>query len=467
MKSLIKTLFAFSIVVLAACDSSDSSPFLQESSVETFNLQVLHASADAPLVNVLVDGSSALEGVDYKSGSGQLALEAGSYSIEVEGILPGGNAAVIGPVALDFAADTVYTVVAVGNVADIEPVVFSQPRQNPSAGSARLAVLHGAPDAPAVDVYVTTPEAVLADSTPVGSFEFKGTIGPAEVAAGDYRIRVTLAENADAVVYDSGTVTLVAGDDFFITAVPSTNAGSSPISLVLLTGSGSAEIPTSGTPASLRVFHASPDTPSFDNTAVDVVVNDNFDQPLVPGLEFTQVAGFVSVAPDTYNVKVTPAGNSGVIPIDADLTLAAGGAYDVLAVGTLATLEPLVLNDDPRPVNAYAKVRIVHAAPAAAAASVDIYVTAPGTDINDVEPTLSAVPFKANTGYIPLPANTETATTYVVTVTPAGTKDAAIGPAEFTFFAGDVVTVVAIDALGGGTPLGVIVQADSTIGGDT
>jgi hypothetical protein len=464
MKSIIQAIFAFSLVALAACDSSDNPAVID---AETFNIQVLHASADAPPVNVLIDGSPVLTDVDYKAGSGQLALAAGSYSIAVEGILPGGNATVIGPVPLDFAADTTYTVVAVGNVADIEPVVFSQPRENPSAGTARLAVLHGAPDAPAVDVYVTTPEAILADSAPVGSFEFKGTIGPAEVAAGDYRIRVTLADDADAVVYDSGTVTLSAGDDFFVTAVPSTNAGSSPISLVLLTGSGSAEIPTSGTPASLRVFHASPDTPSVENTAVDVVVNDNFEQPLVPGLEFSQVAGYVSVAPDTYNVKVTPAGNSGVIPINADLTLAAGEAYDVLAVGTLATLEPLVLNDDPRPVNSYAKVRIVHAAPAEAAASVDIYVTAPGVDINDVDPTLPAVPFKANTGYIPLPANADNATTYVVTVTPAGTKDAAIGPAEFAFFAGDVVTVVAIDALGGGTPLGVIVRADSIIGGDT
>ena len=463
MKSLFQAIFALSILGLAACDSDDDPSFILELAPETFNLQVLHASADAPLVNVLVDGDTVLENVDYKVGSGQLGLTTGSYSIAVEGILPGGNATVIGPVSLDFAADTTYTVVALGNVADIEPFVFSQPRENPAAGNARLAVLHGAPDAPEVDVYLTTPEAILADSVPLDSIVFKETIGPAEVAAGDYRIRVTAA-GGDVALYDSGTVTLSSGDDLFVTAVPSTNAGPSPISLVLLTGSGSAELPTVGTPASLRVFHASPDTPTVDDTAVDVVVNDNFEQPLVPGLEFTQVAGYVPVAPDTYNVKVIPVGNSGVIPINADLTLAAGEAYDVLAVGTLATLEPLVLNDDPRPVNTYAKVRIVHAAPAEAAASVDIYVTAPGIDINDVDATLSAIPFKANTGYIPLPANLETATNYVVTVTPAGTKDAAIGPAEFEFFAGDVVTVVAIDALGGGTPLGVIVENDSIFG---
>lgn len=463
MKSFIRILSIFTVFGLAACDSNDSLPFETVEAPETFNLQVLHASADAPPVNISVDGSEILGSVDFKDGA-QRIFPVGTYSLAVDGILPGGNATVIGPVSLDFAANTTYTVVAVGNVANIEPFVFSQPRTNPSAGTARLTVLHGAPDAPEVDVYVTTPEAALADSTPLASIAFKDTIGPAEVTAADYRIRVTLA-GGDEAIYDSGTVSLAAGDDFFVTAVPNTTAGPSPISLVLLSAAGSVELPTAGTPASLRVFHASPDTPTAENTAVDVVVNDNFDQPLVPGLEFSQVAGFVSVAPATYNVKVTPAGNPGVIPIDADLTLDAGEAYDVLAVGTLATLEPLVLNDDPRSVNTYAKVRIVHAAPAEAAASVDIYVTAPGTDINDVEPTLSAVSFKANTGYIPLPANAETPTSYVVTVTPAGTKDAAIGPAEFAFFAGDVVTVVAIDALGGGTPLGVIVTSDSLIGG--
>ena len=49
---------------------------------------------------------------------------------------------------------------------------------------------------------------------------------------------------------------------------------------------------------------------------------------------------------------------------------------------------------------------------------------------------------------------------YEVTVTPAGTKTAAIGPAPFTFANGDVFTVVARDEAGGGAPLNVIVTSD-------
>jgi hypothetical protein len=460
MKSVTKLFAIFAVFGLAACDSNDPVAFVSTEAPETSNLQVLHASADAPLVNVSVDGSDILGNVDFKQGA-QRIFPVGSYSVAVDGILPGGDATVIGPVTLNFGADEITTVVAVGNVADIEAVVHTRSRTF-SAGTARLTVLHGAPDAPAVDVYLTPPGADLAGSAPVGSFEFKGIIGPAEVAPGEYQVRVTLAGDSDSVVFDSGTLPLEAGNDFFVTAVPSTNAGTSPIGLVLLNSSGGTEVVSAGTPASLRVFHVAADVPP-----VDIVANDGFDTPLIPGLAFPDLfpstGVYFNLAADTYNVKVTPAPaiESGLIAINEDLTLAGGQAYDVLAVGSLATaVEPLVLNDDPRPVPLYAKVRIVHASPTAQ--DVDIYVTAPGTDINTVDPTLSAVPFKANTGYIPLAEGS-----YDVTVTPTGTKDAAIGPATFPFAAGDVVTVVARDAAGNGGPLNVIVTPDVILSDDT
>lgn len=452
MKYVSKLSIALLAVALSACDSDNDPTFVAPPPVATFDIQVLHASPDAPAVDILVNGSAALQNVDYKVGSGRIELDEGTYTIAVEGILPGGNAAVIGPVDLTFDADTIYSVVAVNDVANIEPVIVAQPRTAVAAGSARLNVLHAAAAAPQVDVYVTTPGADLAATAPVGSFAFKGTIGPAEVAAGDYQVRVTPAGDPNTVVFDSGTITLNDGDDLFIAAVPNTlpatTVSGSPISLVVLTGAGSAEILNAGTTASLRAFHASPDAP-----AVDIVVNDDFAAPLVEDFAFAQVAGYVPVTPATYNIKVAAANTMNAV-INADVTLDAGQFYDVLAVGPLASIAPLVLNDDPRIVNTHAKVRIVHASPTAQ--DVDIYVTAPGTDITTVAPTFSVIPFNASTGYVSLPAGA-----YDVTVTPAGTTDPAIGPAAFTFENGDVVTVVAIDAPGGGAPLGVIVTDDT------
>lgn len=451
MKFAGRYLVACAALVLAAC-SSDSNPVAQQPqpgsapAAETTSVQVLHGSPDAPAVNVFVNGNEVLGDVDYKTGSQRIGLQAGSYSIRVDGILPGGDATVIGPVDLDFAADTVYTIAAVNSVADIEPVVVSQPDTAVSAGAARLLALHGAAAAPQVDVYVTTPGADLAASAPVGTFSFKETIGPAEVTAGDYQVRVTLAGDATTVVYDSGTITLNDGDDLLLTAVPNTSGGPAAVTLVAMTGSGSLELLDVNTPTSFQVVHASPDAPD-----VDVIVDGNV---LVPGLAYPDATGFVEVPGATYNVSVTVAGNPGAIAIGpVDLTLDAGTRYSILAVDELANIEALILSDDPRRVATNAKVRIVHASPTAA--DVDIYVTAVGADINAEEPTLENVPFKANTGFLALPAGD-----YDVTVTPTGSKTAAIGPATISIADGGIYTAIARDPLPGAAEFGLILLDD-------
>jgi hypothetical protein len=441
---------ALPLLALAACD--DDGPDGEESRALASNpatLRIVHASADAPAVEIDVRGQTVATNVDYKAVSDVLTVPPGATAVSVRGILPGtARPTVIGPANLDLGSDRRYLLFALNNVASIEPLLLQLNTEAVAAGSTRLRVLHAAPNAPRVSVFVTAPGANLASSAPVGSFAFKENLGPTSVPAGDYQIRVTPAGATAPVVFDSGTVRLEAGADLTIAAVPNTTTGTSPVSLLVIPPTGRAEILDRATPAGVRVVHASPDTP-----AVQVVVNDNFAAPLVPNLAFPNFTPFVNVPAATYNVKVTPVGNNGLIAINANLPLTAGVENTVLAVGRLASIEPLVLTDNRRRIATQAKVRIVHASPTAG--NVDIYVVAPGTALTTATPAFANVAFKANTGYVNLAAGT-----YSVAVTPTGSKTPAIGPADITVSNNRVYTAIARDASGGGTPLGLILLDD-------
>jgi len=461
MKHLTKVFVLCSMFFIAACDSNDQNIVegtpVPPTPVTNLKLQVLHASPDAPAVNVYVDGTETLTAVDYKTGSGALEVPPAVYNVRVEAIIPGGNADVV-DADLSLVGGFIYTVAAIGSVADgtFEPFIIDQQDVPVTAGSARLFVLHAAEAAPEVDVYVTDPTTDLAPGlAPTGTFSYKGTIGPAEVPAGDYRIRVTAAGDQEAIVFDSGTIGLNDGDDLTIAAVTNTAGGvdpeASPISLVALTGAGSAEILDVDTNTSLQVVHASPDA-----GLVDIVVNG----AVALQLDFPEATGFLDLPADTYNIAVTAPGNISAPAIGpVDVELLGGTRYSILAVGKAMdmSIEPLILTDDARRVATNAKVRIVHASPTAM--DVDIYVTAVGAGILDTDPTLANIPFKANTGFIPLPAGD-----YDVTVTPAGLKDAAIGPATISISNSGIYTVIARDPLPGATELGVISSDDSPFG---
>lgn len=427
---------------------------------DTAAIQVLHASPDAPAVNVLGLTASPILGLDYKEGVGA-TRSAGIYDgIQIDGILPDGSVAtVVGPIDdFELEADTLYSVLAIGDDLNVQPLILTQPNTAVPAGNTRVQVVHGAPNAPEVSVFLTAPGADLQAAAPVITFEF-GEAMPAPVdvmAGGPYQIRVTLPFTppaAETVVFDSGEITLPDGANLVISAVENTfsadgiEEGDSPISLVALTGNGGTlEILDTNAPAELRAVHASADTPT-----VDIIVNDDLANPFVPGLSFPNFApaptGFVEVPAETYDISVVDSDTQTAEPINIDgLPLAAGITYDVLAINEFAAVDALVLTDDYRRLETAAKVRVVHASTVADAVSptgVDVYVYDPTTvmDISELAgPTIDNFEYATNTGFIQL-----TPGTYAVAVAADGSTDPVIGPIEVTLEANGIYTAIARD----------------------
>lgn len=197
--------------------------------------------------------------------------------------------------------------------------------------------------------------------------------------------------------------------------------------------------------AQLRVVHASPDAPN-----VDVLVDN---ASVLTNVPYKTSSSYLPVTSGSRNLKVRAAGGTAAV-IDQNATLAAGTFYTVLATGRVASIAPLVLTDDQTaPASGNVRVRLVHGSPTAG--NVDIYVSAPAADIATATPTLTNVAFRAASNYLEVPAGT-----YRVRITPAGTKTVAIDVNNLALVAGQVRTAVAVDAPGGGAPLGAILLAD-------
>lgn len=195
----------------------------------------------------------------------------------------------------------------------------------------------------------------------------------------------------------------------------------------------------------LRAVHLSPNAPN-----VDIIVNGN---QVATNVAYEQSTVYYSIPSGTTEIEVQAVGSNDDV-IAASPNLAANTDYTVIAANLLASIEPLLLTDNnAAPSAGNVKVRIVHGAPSAPA--VDVYVTAPGADLATATPTLTNVAFKAVSAYLTVPA-----ASYEIRVTPTGTKTVVIDSGTVPLASGQIRTVIATDAPGGGEPFGAIILDD-------
>ncbi|MBL7922829.1 MAG: DUF4397 domain-containing protein [Bacteroidia bacterium] len=180
--------------------------------------------------------------------------------------------------------------------------------------------------------------------------------------------------------------------------------------------------PSTSNKGSLMFVHTSPDAPG-----VDVLLNGN--KLNQTNLEYAGFAGYFSVNPATYNVKINPAGTS-VSVIDADITVAAKTAYSVFAVDSVSNISPLVLTDDlTTPAAGKAHVRFIHLSPDAPA--VDVALAGGAVVFGNKS-------FKEFTAFTPLDA-----ATYNLEVRLAGTSTVVLPLPNISLTAGKIYTVYA------------------------
>ena len=168
-------------MVLTSCDDDDDDNTMIESS----NVMVVHASPDAPGVDLLVDDAKVnTSALTFPNNTGYLEVPSGRRNVKVNAA--GTNTTVINA-NLDLDSDDSYSVFAINTLSAIEPLVLEDDLDAPASGKAHVRFVHLSPDAPAVDVAVTGGPVLF------GNRSFKSATAFTPVDAASYNLEVRLA----------------------------------------------------------------------------------------------------------------------------------------------------------------------------------------------------------------------------------------------------------------------------------
>jgi Domain of unknown function (DUF4397) len=439
LRGLFAIAAAAAMVTLAACGGGTSpTPPANPPASGAAQVRTVNAIDDAA-VATLSAGNKAVNAAnvdapvsDFADMTGNAAM---SLAVASEGAAAASGSSSAISVPMVAAAGEKVTVIATGDSASVTTLSVKQKASGIPAGETGVRVLHAAPRVPAVDIYVSAPDAALPAKPTIAALSFTKFAPPVDqdslkVPKGDYQIRITEAGKTD-VVFDSGKVTLPGGQDVLIAAIPSFTAGSI-VNLLVLPAEGKPVIVREPR-AALRAIHLSSDAP-----AVDVLADD---KRIVRKLMFREDSRFIRATAGKLNLKVNAADTTTSV-INADLDLPAGKAVSVVALNKLAAIEAAVIVDDGKaPAAGNSKLRVLHAA--AGVPGVDVYLTAPDAAL-PAEPAVKTLEFKKAA-----PASGETALTipageYRVRITLAGKKDVVYDSGKFRVHAREDLIAAAI-----------------------
>jgi len=198
--------YPFAVRVFVDNDPGDAYVDL---SVATTNVKVIHASPDAPGVDIFVDNTMVNStALNFPENTDYLEVLAGTRNIKVN---PSMSSTSVIDADVTFMSDMYYSVFAVNDVANIEPLVLEDDLTAPAAGKAHVRFIHLSPDAPAVDITLTDGTVVF------GNKAFKEFTAFTPLDFGSYDLEVRIAGTSQ-IVLPLGTINLEDGNIYTVFA---------------------------------------------------------------------------------------------------------------------------------------------------------------------------------------------------------------------------------------------------------
>ncbi|WP_411963467.1 DUF4397 domain-containing protein [Haloferax sp. YSMS24] len=294
---------------------------------ETARVRVVHASPDAPAVDITAGDQTLFDGVEFTQ-SGSVEVPADTYTLQVRGDTESNDGDAVAEFDVELTGETVYTVFASGYLSPPEDAMDKafEPIAVVDAGmggggllDVALRAAHLSPDAPNVDVLVDG--TVALSDVPFGAVsEYLG------LSAGMHQVTIRATEAPDTVVFDA-EIDLTTGA-YTAAAIGELEDGAeNGFEVVLLEDDQSAP---ADDVARIRVFHASPDAPP-----VDVTVASSGDA-IVDGAAFGDTATVeVPAGEYTLQIRGDTETNDGDVVAEFDVAPEGGRTYTAIAQGYL------------------------------------------------------------------------------------------------------------------------------------
>lgn len=170
-------------------------------------------------------------------------------------------------------------------------------------------------------------------------------------------------------------------------------------------------------------------------SSIDMTIDN---KSAVTGTTYGAASAYVNVSSGSRNLIVESTGSTS--PLINQTVNFSSGDSTVVATDSGATV---FTDNNSAPSSGNLNIRVINASPTLGSA--DVYIVTSGTSIAGLTPTVSNLAYQAASGYQSFAAGS-----YQVVFTPPGQQLPVITSSAQSFASGQVRTVVALDAQGGG-----------------
>jgi Domain of unknown function (DUF4397) len=329
-----------------------------KNSQNTTDMRSLHAVVDAEPLDVLVDSDVKTSALPFGSTSSYVQFDSGTRDVQVRSTTA---QTILSDKQLSFSSGVNNTLVIYGKRAAMQTQVVLDDTVSPSSGHFRVRALNLAPDAGAVDLYVTTGPISSSGGSIVPAASYGALTGAAEVANGSLQVTLTTSGTQD-ILFQSPAQNFSDNSTYTIVVLPSLSG--KLVSAVLLTQGANPSGTLLQNPfARVKAVNAIPDASALNFKADGTV--------LLSSVPFMGSSNYVTTAAGTHSLQIEASNVPGTIIASLSKALGAATDYSAIAAGSLAAPSLIAIADDNSlPTSGFAKIRFVNAQPGSAAVDV-------------------------------------------------------------------------------------------------